>query len=331
MKGRYTFEEGTSSGLTFVRLFDRGTGSEVTVFPKLGHTITSFIHNKQELLYFPFDPKDYSENKSLAGIPFLYPFANRLNRKGFYFKDQFYEFEGEIFRDQFSNPLHGFLLKEKAWDLTSIDESIDGIQLTSRLNFNEQLECFRNFPFSHSIEMGIELKNGNLSISLKVTNSGNKDLPLGLGFHPYFKIPFEDRNKTILHLPSNFEISLDKNLIPDGRLIPISKNEPIFLKDVSLDTGYTDLERDEYGFAHFVTIHREFRTEILFGRQYKTAMVYTPLGEDYICIEPMLNPTNSWNSPGIDWMSFPILSPGEEFSEVFQIKPKTAVQSLENR
>ncbi|MBK7506448.1 MAG: hypothetical protein IPI52_15770 [Bacteroidetes bacterium] len=44
----------------------------------IGNTICSILKKNKEYLYFPYELKAYKNISQLAGIPFMHPWANRL-------------------------------------------------------------------------------------------------------------------------------------------------------------------------------------------------------------------------------------------------------------
>ena len=57
------------------------------------------------------------------------------------------------------------------------------------------------------------------------------------------------------------------------------------------------------------------RIEVEFTQSYPHAQVFSPSGENFICLEPMTAPTNALVS-GID---LPVVAPGEEFRATVRI------------
>jgi aldose 1-epimerase len=73
---------------------------------------------------------------------------------------------------------------------------------------------------------------------------------------------------------------------------PLDIPNPLLLRGQTLDDGFTDLERDAGGLAHFRIEARGKTVETLFGPKYPVATIYLPAhgpGEtrEFICIEPL--------------------------------------------
>ena len=61
------------------------------------------------------------------------------------------------------------------------------------------------FPFDFSLVTTYRLEETKVVLSLAVTNHGEEDMPFGIGFHPAFAIPFDDKHDT-----EDYEFRFDK-------------------------------------------------------------------------------------------------------------------------
>jgi aldose 1-epimerase len=115
-------------------------------------------------------------------------------------------------------------------------------------------------------------------------------------------------------------------MVATGEFKPFDLPRPLPLRDHPLDTGFTDLERDAEGRAHFSIEVNGKKVETLFAPKYPVAVIWAPpapQGEtrDFICFEPMAGITNAVNLhhdgkyPGLQ-----TLAPGAKWSESFWIR-----------
>jgi aldose 1-epimerase len=150
-------------------------------------------------------------------------------------------------------------------------------------------------------------------------------MPLALGFHPYFVLPGVKRTNMVAHLPVRLHVETDSRLVPTGELTAANLPDPIRLEDRKLDDGFTDLIRDAAGNAIFWVSEEKTagkRIEVAFGPKYPAAVVYHPLGEDFICFEPMTALTNGVNLayegkyPGLQ-----MVEAGGAWAESFWVRP----------
>jgi len=115
-------------------------------------------------------------------------------------------------------------------------------------------------------------------------------------------------------------------LLATGEFKPNDLPDPLPLKSNNLDTGFTDLERDADGRAHFLIESGGKRIEVMLGPKFAVALIWdppAPAGQtrDFVCIEPMAGITNALNlnheGKYPDLQSVP---PGGKWSESFWIR-----------
>ena len=71
--------------------------------------------------------------------------------------------------------------------------------------FNSNNETKKLFPFDFSFETIFTINGKELTHSLKVTNKSNRDMKFGIGFHPAFNFPFDNR-----HMTNDYELRFEK-------------------------------------------------------------------------------------------------------------------------
>jgi aldose 1-epimerase len=93
----YTAERTTDHGIPVVRLADPMNGVEVAIVPSVGNTAYELSVHGKNILYFPYaDVAEFQKNPQLSGIPFLAPWANRLNEQAFWANGKKYAFDMEL-------------------------------------------------------------------------------------------------------------------------------------------------------------------------------------------------------------------------------------------
>lgn len=276
----------------------------------IGNTLYHWIKDGQSIIYFPYSLKAYSESNKLAGNPLMYPWANRLDAEWLDFEEKRYDLDEKfLYKDGNGFPLHGLLLKAKDWYTKNYGADEKGAWHTAVYEFNESDELYETYPFKHRLEMTHRMDHRGISVHLEVFNESEKDLPISFGFHPYFDLRNSTREEVIVDLPFSDHVLTNKSLFPNGELEPsenlLLKN-PFKLGKFLLDDGF--VHREEGRFPSFST--EKYQLELEMEDAYRCCVVYAPLNEDkqYICIEPMLRPTNSFNSP-IDGFAVPGIAP----------------------
>jgi aldose 1-epimerase len=318
-------------GVPVVRLLDSKRGIEASILPSIGNMAYEFKVHGKNILFFP-DTKlsDFQKRPMQYGIPFLAPWANRLDETAFWANGKKYIFNlglGNIGMDGRKLPMHG-LLSYAAWQVTDVGADEKSAHVTSKFEFWKQPDLMAQWPFAHEYEMTYRLAEGALEVKTTVRNLSSQPMPIILGFHPYYRIPDVPRDEWILRMPAAKAIIADDRLIPTGDYKPNDLPNPLPLKGHTLDNGFTDLGRNSADQAVFLIESGNKKIELLFGNYYTTAVIWEPASPpgrsfDFICIEPMAAPTNATNmehaGKTVGLQSIP--SNGK-WSESFWVKPE---------
>ena len=173
------------------------------------------------------------------------------------------------------------------WRVTSIGMDAESAFVTSTLDFGKYPELVENWPFDHGYEMTCRLSGGELEIGIAISNRSARQMPVAIGFHPYFVLPGVPRDEAIAHIPARKHVETDDRLIPTGEMT--ANNLPGRIPPTS--TGWTMalpiLSSTPKSAATFYVEGDGKRIEVIFGRKYRAAIAYAPPGQDYICFEPM--------------------------------------------
>jgi aldose 1-epimerase len=236
----------------------------------------------------------------MSGIPFLAPWANRLDGPAFWANGKKYAFDMDLGNVRGATPLHGLLSNSRYWQVTSVAADKQSASTTSRLEFWRYPELMAQWPFAHEYEMTYTLKNGVLEVRVTVTNLSNDPMPVAIGFHSYYRIPDVPRDEWTGHIPARQRVVADNRLIPTGEYRAMDIPEKFPLRGRTLDDGFIDLQRDADGRAVFSIESGAKKVEILFGPKYPAAVVWEPntqggQAQPFICFEPMTGITNAVN------------------------------------
>jgi aldose 1-epimerase len=192
--------------------------------------------------------------------------------------------------------------------------------------FWQHPELMAQWPFAHEYEMTYRLSEGMLETRLTVTNLSAEPMPIVLGFHPFYRIPDVPRDEWVANIPARKIVIADSRMVATGEFKPFDLPRPLPLRDHPLDTGFTDLERDAEGRAHFSIKARGMKVETLFGPNYPVAVIWAPParpGEtrDFICFEPMAGITDAVNLNHVGkYPGLQTVAPGAKWSESFWIR-----------
>src|SRR5208337_3045929 len=121
----------------------------------------------------PASIRDWREKPSQAGIPFLAPWANRLDGDAYWANGKRYVLNPDVVplrRDANGLPIHGLLLFASAWEVEHLDAGDRAAEVTSRLDFWKHQQWMAQFPFAHTITMTHRLSGGVLEVRTAIEN-----------------------------------------------------------------------------------------------------------------------------------------------------------------
>jgi len=297
----YRAEQITENGVPIVRLTDSASAVEVSIVPSIGNRAYEMKVHGKNILYFPYsDVSEFQKRPRLCGIPFLAPWADILNEPAFWANGRKYVFNMELGNVHGERPIHGLLVNSPLWRVTEAAADSKSAHVTSRLEFWKDPDLMEQWPFAHEYEMTYRLAKGELEVQTTIHNLSAEPMPVVIGFHSFFQIPDVPRDEWTAHLAARVHVIADEHNLPTGEMRPLDIPNPLPLRDRTLDDGFTDLERDSEGRAHFSIEHEGKVVETLFGTSYPVATIWLPRGSDgqpreFICFEPLAAIINGVN------------------------------------
>lgn len=283
--------------------YDSGNGFELT--PAFGGTLLQ-VHFGNIPLLDGYAGPDELAAYDWAKSAILAPFSNRLRGGSFRWQGKAYSFP--INEPSTGTALHGFSLPQ---DMEVFEESIgqDHADIRCLMDYaGDQLA----FPFPFRLEVGYRMNlSGEFIMSLKARNTGNTDIPLVLGWHPYFRLP-GDLSEWELTLPECRFVEVDEERVPTGKKQAFTIfREPLALGKVLLDNCFA-LKADGPGRARLQLRSSEgvleYWQETGF-RKFNYLQLFIPPGRQSLAIEPMTGNIDAFNNQD-GLISLP---PGEEF------------------
>jgi aldose 1-epimerase len=225
---------------------------------------------------------------STAGIPILYPWANRLGSLAYSAAGRNVELAATstlLHFDDHGLPLHGVPWGQLQWSVIQSSKN----QLVARLDWNRS-ELLTVFPFRHQVEMTATIQPNELAIQTLVRSTGDT-VPISFGYHPYFGIPELGRASWRLKLPAMRRLLLNPLGIPAGE----RENCPEFdakLGDADFDDCFEVLEER----PSFSLSGPGLWINVEFVEGYRYAQIFAPKNKQFAAIEPMTAPTNALKS-----------------------------------
>jgi len=295
----------------------------VTILPSVGNMAISMKVKGQEVLWSPtYDPAAMKAKPQLAGIPFLAPWANRIEGMLYWANGKQYALNphlGNLRPDGNKNPIHGLAMFTDRWKQFGVQAG-NGVRYVAELDFARYPDWLAQFPFPHKISMTYRLFDGELFVETYIKNESSEPMPVAIGYHPYFQLP-GGRDSWTIHIPAFEHVELSPTLIPTGKRTPLAQRD-IPLKGNKFDDVYTNLARNAEGRAEFSVSNGTQKLAVRFGSRYMVGVVYAPPGRDFVCFEPMAAITDAFNRHHAGkYPDLQFIPPGGTWTETWSIRP----------
>lgn len=271
------------------------------------------------LIDAPPDLATLEERPTAYGNPILFPFPNRIRNGTWQFEGKTYQFDKS---PESPTTIHGLLLNQP-YQVESHIADENGATLVCSLNAQDFPTVVRQYPFPFKIEITYTLKDAVLTMETSIKNTGNQNMPMGFGIHPYFSVDLgteADAAEAVITVPAAKYWELDEVLVPTGKrhdvngTLDLRKGQP-FAK-LKLDHVFTDVQ-----FVDGVSRCRIENKDTGYGMvmesdaQFRELVVYTPPNRNAICFEPYTCPTDAIN---LETRGIPagviVLAPDKTFS-----------------
>ncbi|MDO5033805.1 MAG: hypothetical protein Q4E01_00230 [Actinomycetaceae bacterium] len=207
----------------------------------------------------------------------------------------------------------------------------DHEESAGELHYTSSISASEHWPADTQLEVTYSIKSETtLRIEMRCTNLGERAVPVGLGWHPYFLLdgPLEEAR---LDIKASHWVSVDDALIPlpaDEAFRPADTSEPIQFPP-TLDEALTGIEAGEDGWvsARLITGAREVIVRSKLDPQVGFANFHLFSGRGLardagkaVAVEPCQYMPNALNRPEI--ASNMMLEPGETREQVIEVEVK---------
>lgn len=248
---------------------------------------------------YPLD----SPTPSCSGVV-LVPWPNRV-RDGAW-TDEGTARQLAITEPKFNNASHGLLR------FTAYEVEDGGSAATLRATIVPQT----GYPYLIETSVTYVLRVDGIDVTHTLTNQSTTAAPVALGTHPFLTIGDVETRDLVLRVPAQTAIDTDERKLPIGTSpADAALRDGIRLGDSSLDTGFTDLERDPDGLVRSSLTAPDGRRVTLWqGAGFDYVQAFTtdkyPDQELAVAIEPMTAPADALNSG----LGIRRLAPGETWT-----------------
>ena len=208
----------------------------------------SWLH----LIDAPPDLTTLREQPDAYGIPILFPFPNRIRGGRWRFEGQTFQFDKPA---ESPTSIHGLLLN-RPYEVLSHTANDNSAVLSCTLDSRKFPDIGRQFPFPFSISITYTLRDAALSMDVGVRNTGSRNMPMGFGIHPYFRValtPDANAAAALIKVPATAYWELDDDSVPTGEKLSAAGDLDLRLgrpfAGLRLDHVFTDVEMDPDGFS----------------------------------------------------------------------------------
>jgi galactose mutarotase-like enzyme len=220
--------------------------------------------------------------------------------------------------------IHGLILQDRAEVLYRDETHVSGLIRAGDFG--------HGWPSKTELTVQWGLTPTELSLRVRAQNVGTEDLPIGLGWHPYFAIPSGERAQAQMRLPARSRIVVNNydEVLPTGELCPVVDTRFDFraeggrpLGPDDLDDCFVDLDKDDCGSTVCELTDPAARYGLRISSpspEISAIQTFTDITRPFVVIEPQFN----WANPfGNEWGPNPRTG-------MVMLKPGTCVEYCVN-
>lgn len=244
--------------------------------PELGGCLTNCSYQGHQILRAANAPTD---PRHAAAFPMV-PFIGRINRGRFTFNGEQIALTPNMPPDLHAIHGRGW---QSSWQMQQ-DE-------TGKTTLWHDYDGNADWPWSYRAEQVFTAQNEALTLHLSLTNTSHKQMPAGLGWHPYFPKAGAQIHADVTSVWAGTEKHIIGNspqpLSPETDLRGLRD-----VHDLALDHCFTAGENGTV----LTWPERNLSLTITASAPLRHLTVYTPPGEDYFCVEPVSHAPDTVNS-----------------------------------
>ena len=327
--------------------------SQLVVHTDAGCVATSWQVRDQEMLTLPVALADFVKSQKTGGIPLLYPYANRLRTDHFTVAGKTVDLsrDANLKRDANGFPMHGLLIRWPDWVMSQPAPD----ELEASIVWGDHAELFAAYPFAHTLRARWKLGQGvnqvvnhgdgqvanssvdesktasTLTVTTIIEADKGQDVPVSFGWHPYLVL--NDRANAQLLLPARRAVALAQNglpistdnpesWLPVGTQSAVAPLDDLFQLDMRGASGAERINKPQsvQGFNEnfaptAAIIAQQQRIEIKFLSGYSFMQIYSPVGANFVCFEPMTASISALCDDGVA-----VVKAGETFTAAFELR-----------
>ena len=282
-----------------------------SLVPAAGANLLDLFFNGNHLLDGYQTPEELDAGK-WGKSALLCPFPNRLDAGKYTWMGKSYQFP--LNSEATGNAIHGFV-RGQVFEPTYIFLSAHMARIGCVYHYPGDL-AYYPFPFSMEVIFAIH-NSGKFELHVSIQNLHDTAIPMGFGWHPYFKLAAH-ADVHQMKLPASEKIIVNERMIPTGqreKMADFQKLTPI--NKQALDTCFA--YKNSQG-RYRIILKNEGKT-LQINAQAATFpffQVFTPPHRESIALEPMSCNVDAFNNQA-DGCS---LAPGETWKGVVRMAYK---------
>ena len=291
-------------------VFYNDNGDAFSLVPQFGACLLDLQFNGLSVLDGYENSAQLIDNKWSKNI-ILLPYPNRL-------RDGRYTHEGKTYQFDLTSPdtqnsIHGIghnapMIVDNVW--TKPNEA----GLTCLWQYNGAHAAYP-CPFTAKITMS--LSDANFEMIMSFQNDSPTAIPMGLGWHPYFKMS-EKSDDSYLQMPDCQLISIDERMLPTGEKTDFEAFKTLTkINHSTLDNGFFLKNQTENAETVLASEHGKLTFWQETGeRKWNFLQVFTPPHRKSVAIEPMTCNIDAFNNGD----GLVMLPPSEILSGAFGVR-----------
>jgi aldose 1-epimerase len=283
---------------TFQRfmLANTETAEYVSIIPRFGGNVNSIVLRNRNKLYSILDGTktdlELTSNEWFKSAK-LIPFPNRINKGQYSFLGKAYQlpinFSGHA--------IHGFIY-DKVLRITN--KTSNGNQASLELMYVSDATT-KGYPFKFEVTLTHSLiRDKGFQYKTKITNLGDCSIPIGDGWHPYFRTEGKvDRLHIRIPAESRIEVNSQTQMIPTSKLIREDYTDSFQIGNKKLSMGLVVQKGD--GKAITELYDPKLKLKIYIWQEtgewkYNYLQLFIHPSRNSIAIEPMTCAADAFNN-----------------------------------
>ena len=272
------------------------TGEALYVIPEYGGIIRKMTLQKDGHFHKIIDCGDTDEQILGDNLTYpsahLFPWANRVRDGKYAFQGVHYQLP--INEIPLNNAIHGLVAFE-AFEVIQAETNEEEAILTIKYIYEGKE---KNYPFLFDLEIKHTFSSDEgLLMTYTIKNTGKTDMPMVLGWHPYFRIDDEKANDWQISIPTKHKYLSDEQMVPKAQEA-IDLKEMTAIGDSQLDNVFR-VELAVRSTIQLFSLTKKITLNVWQDAQkgqFQYSVVYIPPTRDRIAIEPMTGNTDAFNS-----------------------------------